>query len=281
MREQVLFMKRTIENKEELIDVFSKNKIELITSHSTEETLDILDEKFDKIDLLIIDMEEDPIFGLKSIKTIKKINDYKYIPIVIIANKKDVMKGLTMGAKEYFIPPYDYEKLCSFVQIILKNKRENMHLYIPETSIDMSFEQYFNSEIKRAERGGYELAILILTIVSKDHNLYTQERTILTMINQLVDLVRQNLRATDTIVRYNRSNVIAFLPYTSRFNGEIVYEKILEIFNEKILANVDSKNNFEMVYSIASYPQDGDTVEDLLFNAERFLEDNKTFLTGK
>ncbi|HOQ16214.1 MAG TPA: diguanylate cyclase [Defluviitaleaceae bacterium] len=281
MREQVLFMKRTIENKEELIDVFSKNKIELITSHSTEETLDILDEKFDKIDLLIIDMEEDPIFGLKSIKTIKKINDYKYIPIVIIANKKDVMKGLTMGAKEYFIPPYDYEKLCSFVQIILKNKRENMHLYTPETSIDMSFEQYFNSEIKRAERGGYELAILILTIVSKDHNLYTQERTILTMINQLVDLVRQNLRATDTIVRYNRSNVIAFLPYTSRFNGEIVYEKILEIFNEKILANVDSKNNFEMVYSIASYPQDGDTVEDLLFNAERFLEDNKTFLTGK
>lgn len=281
MREQVLFMKRTIENKEELIDVFSKNKIELITSHSTEETLDILDEKFDKIDLLIIDMEEDPIFVLKSIKTIKKINDYKYIPIVIIANKKDVMKGLTMGAKEYFIPPYDYEKLCSFVQIILKNKRENMHLYTPETSIDMSFEQYFNSEIKRAERGGYELAILILTIVSKDHNLYTQERTILTMINQLVDLVRQNLRATDTIVRYNRSNVIAFLPYTSRFNGEIVYEKILEIFNEKILANVDSKNNFEMVYSIASYPQDGDTVEDLLFNAERFLEDNKTFLTGK
>ena len=204
MREQVLFMKRTIENKEELIDVFSKNKIELITSHSTEETLDILDEKFDKIDLLIIDMEEDPIFGLKSIKTIKKINDYKYIPIVIIANKKDVMKGLTMGAKEYFIPPYDYEKLCSFVQIILKNKRENMHLYTPETSIDMSFEQYFNSEIKRAERGGYELAILILTIVSKDHNLYTQERTILTMINQLVDLVRQNLRATDTIVRYNK-----------------------------------------------------------------------------
>lgn len=281
MREQVLFMKRTIENKEELIDVFSKNKIELITSHSTEETLDILDEKFDKIDLLIIDMEEDPIFGLKSIKTIKKINDYKYIPIVVIANKKDVMKGLTMGAKEYFIPPYDYEKLCSFVQIILKNKRENMHLYTPETSIDMSFEQYFNSEIKRAERGGYELAILILTIVSKDHNLYTQERTILTMINQLVDLVRQNLRATDTIVRYNRSNVIAFLPYTSRFNGEIVYEKILEIFNEKILANVDSKNNYEMVYSIASYPQDGDTVEDLLFNAERFLEDNKTFLTGK
>ena len=41
-------------------------------------------------------------------------------------------------------------------------------------------------------------------------------------------------------------------------------------FQRKDFCNVDSKNNFEMVYSIASYPQDGDTVEDLLFNAERF-----------
>ena len=270
MKEQVLFMKRNIENKEDLINVFKNNNIELISSNSTEETLDILDEKFEKIDLIVIDMQEDPLFGLKSIKTIKKINDYKHIPIVIIANKKDVMKGLTIGAQEYFIPPYDNEKLCSFVDIVLKKKRENMHLYAPETSIDMSFEQYFNSEIKRAERGSYELAILILTIVSKDHNYYTEERTVLTMINELVDMVRENLRATHTIVRYNRSNVIAFLPYTSRFNGEIVYEKILDIFNEKILSKVENKNNFDIVYSIASYPQDGDTVEDLLFNAERF-----------
>ena len=86
MKEQVLFMKRNIENKEDLINVFKNNNIELISSNSTEETLDILDEKFEKIDLIVIDMQEDPLFGLKSIKTIKKINDYKHIPIVIIAN---------------------------------------------------------------------------------------------------------------------------------------------------------------------------------------------------
>ena len=44
---------------------------------------------------------------------------------------------------------------------------------------------------------------------------------------------------------------------------------------------MENKNNFDIVYSIASYPQDGDTVEDLLFNAERFLEDNKTIYTVK
>lgn len=275
MNEKLIFMKKSIEDKKQLEENFKKNQLELIVCENTDELLDILSKKYEEIDLLVIDMEEDTLLGLESIKVVKKINDYNHIPIVIIANKRDVMKGLTVGAQEYIIPPYNDEELCSFIKIILQNKKDDMNLYAPEASVDMSFKQYFNSEIKRAERGGYELAILILTVVSKDYNQYSQEKNVFNLINQLGNMVKDNLRTTDTIVRYNRSNIITFLPYTSKFNAEIVYEKILEVFNKKIISGT-ANNDFEIVYSIASYPYDGETVEDLLFNAERYLEDNKS-----
>ena len=70
MKEQVLFMKRTLKTKKTLL-MFSKIIILNCRFQYTEETLDILDEKFEKIDLIVIDMQEDPFVILKVLRQLK------------------------------------------------------------------------------------------------------------------------------------------------------------------------------------------------------------------
>lgn len=65
------------------------------------------------------------------------------------------------------------------------------------------------------------------------------------------------------------------MPYTPRFNAEIVYEKILKVFEEKVTYLNNDLERWEVIYSIVSYPKDGEDVRDLLFNAEQCLEKNK------
>ncbi|NLK21652.1 MAG: response regulator [Epulopiscium sp.] len=275
MRNQVIFMKKNFSGDSDIKKVMEEDNIEISFAEDYVEVLSILGDKNGQVDLIVIDMEKDVIRGIDSITNIKSKQKYKHIPIFIIAKREDVMKGLTIGAQEYIVPPFTTNELCSFIKITLENSEDNKNLYIPQTSVDMSFEQYFNSEIKRAERGDYELAILILTVIPRkiDKTLSTNERV--GIINQLALFVKENLRATDTIIRYNESNIIAFLPYTTRFNAEIVYEKVLEVYHEKVVGLNNNMDDWEIIYSIASYPKDGENVRDLLFNAERYLEDKK------
>ncbi|WP_341877020.1 response regulator [Defluviitalea saccharophila] len=272
--EKIVILMEDKKEKQDINELFRKENIEIYFGDDENGVLKILGEKDGVIDLIIIDMVNDPVKGLECISLIKGKYKYRNIPIVIIAQKEDVMKGLAIGAQEYIIPPYKAEEICDFIKAILNNKRNNEYAYAPQTSIDMTFEQYFNSEIKRAERGNYDLSILILTITSNHTSRLDTEKNRIEMINQLAFLVKENLRVTDTIMRYNKSNIIAFLPYTPRFNAEIVYEKILKVFEDKILNSYNEIDDWEIIYSIVSYPQDGENVKDLLFNAEQYLENN-------
>ncbi|NLM12458.1 MAG: response regulator [Epulopiscium sp.] len=273
MEKIAVLMEDKIEKKE-MNDLFKKENIEIHFAENENGILKILVEKEGDIDLIIIDMVQNPVKGLECISLIKGKYKYKNIPIVIIARKEEVMKGLAIGAQEYIISPYKVEEMCYFIKAILNKIKNNEDVYAPQTSIDMTFEQYFNSELKRAERGNYDLSILILTIIPNHISRMGSEKNRINLINQLALLVKENLRATDTIMRYNKSNIITFLPYTPRFNAEIVYEKILKVFENKIINSCKDSYDWEIIYSIVSYPQDGENVKDLLFNAERYLENN-------
>lgn len=272
--EKVVLLTEETKNIQEIKYIFQKENIKVYFTKNTNDVLKVLEEDKD-IDLIIIDMSSNSVKGLECISLIKGKYRYKHIPIVIISPKEEVMKGLAIGAQEYIIPPYTTKDFCEFIKDILNNYKYNEEVYIPQTSVDMTFEQYFNSEIKRAERGNYELSILILTITSKSSNKLVSEKNRIEIINQLALLVKDNLRATDTIIRYNKGNIITFLPYTPRFNAEIVYEKILKVFEEKFTYLNNDLERWEVIYSIVSYPKDGEDVRDLLFNAEQCLEKNK------
>ncbi len=74
-------------------------------------------------DLIITDINMPDINGLEVINFVRKSEQYKEIPLIIVTTEKgekDRKKGLALGAQEYVIKPFDPENLKSVVQRLMK-----------------------------------------------------------------------------------------------------------------------------------------------------------------
>lgn len=73
----------------------------------------------DSFDLIITDINMPDINGLELVSFVKKSDLYKDIPLFIISTERseaDVKKGLSLGANEYVVKPFDPEDLQKMVQ---------------------------------------------------------------------------------------------------------------------------------------------------------------------
>jgi len=73
--------------------------------------------------LIITDINMPDINGLELVSFIKKNQNYKHIPLIIITtegSKRDKEKGLSLGADEYLVKPFNPEELQRLVKKYLK-----------------------------------------------------------------------------------------------------------------------------------------------------------------
>jgi len=93
-------------------------------------------------DLIILDINMPDMDGYETIIKIKDSERYSKIPVIFISSRDDkesVFKGLTLGAVDYFIKPFDTEKLIESIEKQLdpenKNKIENKEEIRPNVLI--------------------------------------------------------------------------------------------------------------------------------------------------
>ena len=73
--------------------------------------------------LIITDINMPDINGLELVSFVKKNQNYKHIPLIIITtegSKRDKEKGLSLGADEYMVKPFNPEELQRLVRKYLK-----------------------------------------------------------------------------------------------------------------------------------------------------------------
>lgn len=73
--------------------------------------------------LIITDINMPDINGLELVSFIKKNQNYKHIPLIIITtegSERDKEKGLSLGADEYMVKPFNPEELQRLVKKYLK-----------------------------------------------------------------------------------------------------------------------------------------------------------------
>jgi DNA-binding response OmpR family regulator len=96
---------------------------ETIPAYSGEEALEKLEEV--KPDLITLDVMMPGIDGFETLKRIREKKETSSIPVIIISVKQepdDIVKGLTLGANDYFTKPYNKTILLAKVRSILKFK---------------------------------------------------------------------------------------------------------------------------------------------------------------
>ncbi len=264
---RVVLIQKQINNTEEIIDLFKNTHIDLVIVADADKLTDVLSQNNDMIDLIIVAIQKEIGNDFDIITKLRTKYKYKDIPFVVLAPKSDVMKGVAMGACDYMILPYNPLDLCSQVKTLLHNLKQDRSVYRSQTEVAMSFHEYFNSEINRADRGNYELSIILFSIGASTASDGIVSDPLLKATNHLSSIIKNKLRSTDTIIRYNPYNIIGFLPFTSKFNAEIVAIKVQDIYEQFTHQN-PLENQLNLSYAIVSFPEDGENIEDLLYNAE-------------
>lgn len=98
------------------------------------EALQILDSKAD-LDLVILDIMLPYVSGMELIKEIREI------PVMFVTAKdgiQDKLKGLTSGAEDYLVKPFDMLELIARVNLILKrHKKDTTSFSLGGVDVDM------------------------------------------------------------------------------------------------------------------------------------------------
>ncbi len=145
--------------------------------------------------------------------------------------------------------------------------------------------RYFNQrllmEIKRAERYKRDISILMIDIDNfKQVNDQFGHVTGDDVLKKLVDILRENLRDSDILVRYGGEEFVALLPETNSENAYIASEKLRAAVELILTAPIENKTNGKSItisIGVSSYPASADSSDSLIRLADErlYLAKNK------
>ena len=107
-----------------LKNVLDKDQYELHAFSAGTRALEYLEQK-DKIpDLIILDIEMPFMSGYDVLERIKKMPHLRLVPVIFLTSnnqKKEVMKAVTDGVKDYVVKPIDKEVLLKKLYLLFED----------------------------------------------------------------------------------------------------------------------------------------------------------------
>ena len=102
----------------------------IITAASAPEALKILHNK--KVDIIISDIMMPEVSGIELCEIIKSDSRFSHIPVVLLSalsDKRDILKGLQIGADDYISKPFDSVFLKQRIDNILENRKRLVNYF--------------------------------------------------------------------------------------------------------------------------------------------------------
>ena len=90
------------------------------------EALKILKEKKEAFDLILLDVMMPNMDGWDTLKAIRKNDDTKYIPVIMItavSEDQKVVSGLKIGADDYIVKPFILPNLLARIEAVLRRSK--------------------------------------------------------------------------------------------------------------------------------------------------------------
>ncbi|MCP4255341.1 MAG: diguanylate cyclase [Candidatus Scalindua sp.] len=192
----------------------------------------------DEPDVIVLDVEMPKMDGFEVCRILKGKEETRFIPIIFLTahrtSVKSVVEGLSLGAYDYVLKPFQDGELIARVGVMLKIRESEKYVEnISHTDFltGLYNRRYlfrkFSEEIALARRKQLSLSCLLLDLdyfknINDTHGHecgdYVLEKT--------ARLLEAQLRAYDTIARYGGEEFIVILPMTSEEEALSVAEKI-------------------------------------------------------
>ncbi|WP_378178703.1 response regulator [Aquimarina sp. SS2-1] len=107
------------------VRVLDKNNYQykLLEAQNGEEALDILQNREEFPDLILLDLNMPRMSGLEFLKILKSNEKLKYIPVVILStsnNHKDLKQSYEAGIAGYIVKPLKYEDYVEKIKALVE-----------------------------------------------------------------------------------------------------------------------------------------------------------------
>ncbi len=228
----------------------------------------IKDRSVKEILLIIMDLYLPDGNGLSAIRELKHNKGFPGIPFLLVSariDKETVALAYTEGAKDVIAKPVNYEKLKLRIDKIISPEYK-----IKDKKSIMDYHHQITNEIKRAQRGSYNLSIFLAGIFQKVDfkSVYKDNsyRKVIDLEKKYPEELQKIMRDTDTIVSLSPSEYLFILPFTDKNGTAVIRKKIKQVFNSLITEK--EKDSLLMVMGAATYPEDGESTDELILKIE-------------
>lgn len=283
-------------------EVLLEEGYEVITADSAEKALQLSAQK--PFHLVITDIRMGGMDGIQLTAELKKINqDTQVVIMTSHASLDTVIKAMRLGAYDYLIKPFDNLDLIPTVanraleklkltlenrKLIQKLKSQNQELAeanerLQEMAVrdgltglfnHRYFREVLDNEIARCKRSGNAFSLMFFDVdhFKKYNDTYghLEGDYLLTSLGRLL---RQRMRASDTVARYGGEEFVVMLPETPKQRGVEVAEGVRRLIETQRFEHDDRTTMAPVTVSIgvAAFPEDGDDAQELIHNADTYL----------
>jgi len=196
MAQKVLLIEDEAAIREMLRFALQQADYDVMQSETAQEAMDVLANE--TVDLILLDWMLPGISGVELCKRLKKDNNYKKIPIIMLtarAEEDDKIQGLNAGADDYLTKPFSPRELMARINAVLRrvssNKVEDKILEYDGLVLNDSSHRITGNQ-KSIELGPTEYRLLHFLMSHPDrvysraqlldnvwgNNVYVEERTV-------------------------------------------------------------------------------------------------------
>lgn len=268
--------------RERLAKIVGKYHLDAVEAESARQFYTLMSDRRYQADVVIIDIQLDDEDGFEVIKHLKEKNPH--VPVIIVTgqkNRNDFIRGISAGAADYILKPYDDETIEErLLKLFTSPKAQEDSAGIPDVhqKVAINLDQYLKAEIRKAQKGNYALSIMLLTFFI-DNEAYDEqvERIYLKKTNYFYQRFRSLFWDTDMFLPYGSQSFIGILPFCGKDQTVYVKRKVDKSF-EELQMNDYQFLNYDVQMTFVTFPEDGATREELL---DRLIDKTIISMRGK
>ncbi len=259
---------------------YIRSKVKGIVKHFQVETFEagsvlqlnrVLNESKGEFDLVLADLNFDnaPVI----IWFEKYLEQHPFTPLIIytsIVTRGNLASGLRLGAKDYILKSSDDDILLERIMKSLQTE----NLPRPKTEqpeqIVMNMQSFLTSEIRKAQKGRYEVSICLSSIQSVDDSV-TDKKLGYDEGAVIIQKFKTKYWETDVMFQFGIHAFVSFFPFCGHEQVIIVDRKLKNVFQE-IKDDSVSLRGFTLVNNFVTFPHDGEDKQQILKQLESIMQ---------
>jgi diguanylate cyclase (GGDEF)-like protein len=243
-------------------------------------------------DLILLDIDMPGISGLDTCRTIKDNPLTADVPVLFVTactDRKDIIAGFSAGAQDYILKPFTKTELLARVQTHLALRKAQKELEASviryrELSVRDNLTGLFNTRYlyqtlqqQLDSHPDQSLSVVFIDIddfkhVVDSHGHLNASNT----IAELAEIITSLLPESCYGVSYGGDEFVVVLANHFRNNGSLVAEQLrLAIEKTNFLTFCDLPVHITVSCGVATFPDDAQTLTELLDNADKALFEAK------